>query len=59
MGAKVDVVCKCRGKEAQERAEKDGGAHRGQSEGVRGRALERTLWIPSSSRKQRAGQSRN
>lgn len=35
MGAKVDVVCKRRGKEAQERAEKDGGAHRGQSEGPR------------------------
>ncbi len=32
MGAQVDVVCKCCGKEAQERAEKEGGAHRGQSE---------------------------
>ena len=33
VGAKVDVVCKRRGKEAQERAEKEGGAHRGRSEG--------------------------
>ena len=30
VGAQVDIVCKRRGKEAQERAEKEGGAHRGQ-----------------------------
>ena len=33
VGAQVDVVCKRRGKEAQECAEKEGGAHRGQSGG--------------------------
>ena len=35
VGAQVDVVCKRRGKEAQERAEKEGGAHHGQSEGAK------------------------
>lgn len=42
VGAQVDVVCKRRGKEAQERAEKEGGAHRGQSGGAQTlRATER------------------
>ena len=33
MGTQIDIVCKRRSKEAQERAEKEGGAHGGQSEG--------------------------
>ena len=33
VSAQIDVVCKRRSKEAQERAEKEGGAHRGQSWG--------------------------
>lgn len=35
MGAKIDVVCKRGGKEAQKGAEKEGGAHRGQSQGAK------------------------